>query len=104
MGDAAGQLADGLHFLGLLQLSLELFALGDVARHAHPAFHFAVGVANRITPFLDPAAGAVRLQDAVFQAVRHALAEQRLSDLKAALDDMRGERDASMASCSRICL
>ena len=32
MGDAAGELADGFHFLGLAQLGLKILPFGDVAR------------------------------------------------------------------------
>ena len=32
MGDAAGKLTDGVHLLGLPELSFQLFALGEIAR------------------------------------------------------------------------
>ena len=47
MGDAAGQAADGVHFLGLLQLRLQVALLGDIAVVGDEVGDAAVGVAQR---------------------------------------------------------
>ena len=45
--DAAGEFADGLHFLRLAQLVDELFAVGDIERDADDADDFAISGAQR---------------------------------------------------------
>ncbi len=46
VGDAAGELADGFHFLGLAELIFELDAFGDVPEHALDTDEGAAGVVD----------------------------------------------------------
>ena len=45
--DAAGEFADGLQLLRLAQLVRELFAIGDIQRHADDSENLAFGAAQR---------------------------------------------------------
>ena len=65
MRDAAGELADGFHFLGLAVLFLELPLFGDVLRRADDAHDFALRAANRKGVVVNPPHLAVRTLDAI---------------------------------------
>src|ERR1700736_1248387 len=46
VGDASGELTDGLHLLTLIELPLELLALGDIARYFRGSDNFAARISN----------------------------------------------------------
>ena len=69
MGDAACELSDRLHLLGLAQLILQGLLLGDVLVQSDHAHRLALRVPDHQPVRLDVFQGAVRMQDAVLQAV-----------------------------------
>ncbi len=69
MRDAARELTDGLHLLGLPELILKLAAHRDVGGHAGVAAHRAIRVADGKRAVLNPAHRAVGPEDAVFHVV-----------------------------------
>ncbi len=77
MGDTAGEMADGLHLLGLAQLRLQLdtclfrlLALGDVARECDEPVHPADG--GTLQQHFVPVQAAVLVAAVPFQALRPA--------------------------------
>ena len=48
VSDSSGKSSDRFHFLGLSQLLFELFAVGDVERHADRAFELTIGITKRL--------------------------------------------------------
>ena len=65
MRDAAGEAADDLHLLRLLQLLLELALLGDVGRRADQSIHLAGIVVHVEGAVADPAHRAIGADDAI---------------------------------------
>ena len=64
---AAGQLADGFHFLRLAQLLAQLAAFGDVHNDAANLDQLAVGIRNDFALFTHVAFLAARENDAMFE-------------------------------------
>ncbi len=84
MGDAAGQLADGFHALGLAQGALGPFAFGDLGHHAVGGlFGGGAGVPSLVQQMLDlaGAAGEHQQQDHDNGAEREGDGNQRIGAL-----------------------
>src|SRR5688572_20495539 len=80
MGDAAGELAKRLHFLGTNQLVLELFAGRHVHERADESDCLAIAIANDVRPFKQIEIRPIQVTEPVFSGPLFAVARQGVAN------------------------